>query len=42
MSYAIEFYSEAVRKEIDGLPVGFRVHFAIFADRMIEHGANLG
>ena len=42
MSYAIEFYSEAVRKEIDGLPVGFRVRFAIFADRMIEHGANLG
>jgi phage-related protein len=42
MNYVIEFYSEAVREEIDGLPIGFRVRFATFADRMIEHGANLG
>jgi phage-related protein len=42
MSYTIEFYSDAVRKEINDLPIGFRVRFSIFADRMIEHGANLG
>ena len=42
MNYVVEFYSDAVREEIDALPAGFRVRFAIFADRMIEHGANLG
>jgi phage-related protein len=42
MNYTIDFYSEAIREEINALPLGFRTRFATLSDRMIEHGANLG
>lgn len=42
MSYAIHYYSEQVQSEIDALPMGLRVRYALLTDRMEIHGANLG
>lgn len=42
MNYTIIYYNEAVRVEIDALPLTLRVRYAVLTDRMAEHGANLG
>jgi len=42
MNYIIDYYSETVKAEIEALPMGLRVRYAVLTQRMIEHGANLG
>ena len=42
MTYSIAFYSESVQRDIEALPLGFRVRFTLLAERMTEHGSNLG
>lgn len=42
MKYTITYYSDAVKAEIDRLPLTLRVRYFSLADRMIETGANLG
>ena len=42
MPFSIEFYSEAVRTDILGWPVGIAASFTAIAVRMVEHGPNLG
>ena len=42
MSYTITYYSEAVRDEIDVLPMTLRLRYAGLTSRMVAHGPNLG
>lgn len=42
MSYAITYYSEEVREEIDALPMTLRLRYAVLTSRMIGYGPNLG
>lgn len=42
MAYQIEFFNDAVQAEILGWPVGIRASFTRIAERMVEHGPNLG
>lgn len=42
MNYTIEFFNESVRDEIFGWPAGIRASFTRIAERMTEHGPNLG
>ncbi len=42
MNYSIRYYSEAVRRDIDELPLTLRARYAALTSRMILHGANLG
>lgn len=42
MSYSIEFFNESVQEEIMAWPVGIRASFTRIAERMTEHGPNLG
>lgn len=42
MNYTITYYDEAVRAEIDALPLTLRVRYAVLTERMVVHGANLG
>ncbi len=42
MSYEIEYYSEAVFKEIEGMPMPLGVRYVALTERMKETGGNLG
>lgn len=42
MNYSITYYSEAVRGEIDALPMTLRVRYAVLTARMVAYGPNLG
>lgn len=42
MTCTIEFFNESVRDEILGWPAGIRASFTRIAERMTEHGPNLG
>lgn len=42
MACTIEIFNESVRDEILGWPVGIRASFIHIAERMTEHGPNLG
>lgn len=42
MNYVITYYSEAVRDEIDALPMTLRLRYAGLTSRMVAHGPNLG
>ncbi len=42
MSYRIEFFNEGVAAEVMGWPAGIRASFSRIAERMVEHGPNLG
>jgi phage-related protein len=42
MTCTIEFFNESVRDEILGWPAGIRASFTRIAERMAEHGPNLG
>jgi phage-related protein len=42
MSYRLEFFSESVRAEILAWPAEIRASFTRIAERMVEHGPNLG
>lgn len=42
MSYAIDYYCEAVKTEVDAWPVGLRARYRALSLRMLEHGPNLG
>lgn len=41
MSWTIEYFSEAVRLEIDALPVGIRASYARLTDMLEEFGLDL-
>ena len=41
MSWTIEYFSEAVRLEIDALPVGIRASYARLTDLLEEFGLDL-
>ena len=42
MPYLIDYYSEAVRLDVDALPLTLRVRYALLTQRMLEHGPDLG
>jgi phage-related protein len=42
MEWAIEYYSEKVRRDIDEWPVGIRAYYARTIERMKTNGPNLG
>ena len=42
MNYTLDYYSEAVRLEVDALPMTLRVRYAMLTQRMSEHGPHLG
>ena len=42
MNYAITYYSEAVKTEIDALPTSLLSRYIVLSRRMAEVGANLG
>ena len=42
MSYRIEFFNEEVQADVLGWPAGIRASFTRIAERMMEHGPNLG
>jgi phage-related protein len=42
MSYTITYYSEKIQDEVLALPVGLRGRYFALADRMEQHGPNLG
>lgn len=41
MPYLIDYYSEAVRLDVDALPLTLRVRYALLTQRMLEHGPDL-
>ena len=41
-SYAIDYFCEAVKTEVDVWPVGLRARYRALTLRMMEHGPNLG
>jgi hypothetical protein len=41
MAWSIDYYSEAVRREIDGLPVGIRASYARLTELLEEFGLEL-
>ena len=42
MPCLIDYYSEAVRLDVDALPLTLRVRYALLTQRMLEHGPDLG
>ena len=42
VSYAIAYYCEAVKTEVDAWPAGLRARYRALSLRMAEHGPNLG
>lgn len=42
MQYLIDYYNEAVRLDVDALPLTLRVRYALLTQRMLEHGPDLG
>jgi phage-related protein len=42
MLYTIQYYSEAVREDVNAMPLGLRARYAVLAERMKISGANLG
>lgn len=42
MSYVIEFFNQSVRAQVDAWPPGINASFTRIAERMVEHGPNLG
>lgn len=42
MRYTITYYSDAVKIEIETLPLTLRVRYFSLTDRMVVNGANLG
>lgn len=42
MRYTITYYSDAVKTEIETLPLTLRVRYFSLTDRMVVNGANLG
>lgn len=42
MTYTIDYYSDAVRLDIDALPHTLRARYAGMTARMVEHGPHLG
>ena len=42
MPYRVEFYSPKLRAELLAWPAGIAASFAAIAQRMVEHGPNLG
>lgn len=42
MSYRIEFFNEAVQAEVMAWPSGILASFTRIAERISEHGPNLG
>lgn len=42
MSYSVEFFNESVQADILAWPAGIRANFTRIAERMTEHGPNLG
>ncbi len=42
VGYALNYFCEAVRNEIDAWPVGLRARYRALTMRMMEYGPNLG
>lgn len=42
MPYRIEFFNAKVQDEVLGWPTGIAASFTVIAQRMVEHGPNLG
>lgn len=42
MSYTIEFFNLSVQAEVEEWPPGINASFTRIAERMVEHGPNLG
>lgn len=42
MNYTIHYYDQSVKTDINALPMGLRVRYAVLTKRMIDVGANLG
>ncbi|MGZ8256420.1 MAG: type II toxin-antitoxin system RelE/ParE family toxin [Gallionella sp.] len=42
MKYTINYYNDAVKAEIERLPLTLRVRYFSLTERMIDNGANLG
>ena len=42
MNYQLDYYSESVRLEVDGLPVTLRARYALLTQRMMVYGPHLG
>ena len=42
MNYTIHYYDPSVKADINALPTGLRVRYAVLPKRMVDIGANLG
>jgi phage-related protein len=42
MSYAIEFFNASVQSDVEMWPVGIYASFTRIAEKMVDHGPNLG